>query len=301
MRPDKNVHLYEEFAEASVPRLAWEVERTAQADMVLADLSTAMNKNPVKSSVVEPTFLAKLYALSKLTFDTIGVSGLNPLDFIDFRSNLTVDAFACPPHDRYEDPKSGLPIKTRVIMVIPPKHFSSDEGDLEFFGINVYAEKDELPEENTIGPSYNVPLPVPGGLIMPRGNPIQGLTNVFAARHKEHGIVRIYGTSIQVKPMAREIGDVDRTAEDALTIDVPNQLGVTLKELTGDMFSEAVNEFRSALQTLTMSQEVNPEATSLSDLEQAAMKSAYFPKPDEEEPGLDISLANGAKNTDKKA
>ncbi len=300
MRPDRNIHLFEEFADACVPKLTWELERTAQADAILADLSAAMNKNPIKSSVVEPTFLAKLYALSKLTFDTIGVSGLNPLDFIDFQSNLTVDAFACPPHDRYDDPRSGMPIKSRVIMVIPPRHFSSDEGELEFFGINVYAENEEMPEEVS-EPSYNVPLPKPGGIIIPRGKPVQGLTNVFAARHKEHGTVRIYGMSVHVNPIFREVGHVERNSEDSLTIDVPNQLGVTLKELTGDKFSEAVNEFRSALELITMAQEVNPEGTSFSDLEQAALKSVYFPREDKEEPVPDPSLANGAKTADKKA
>ena len=275
MGPDRNHHLFKLYGESSVPELTWEAERRQRAEATLAELSVELNEYPVKVPLTEATLPAKLHVLSRLSYDPVGVAGLNPMEYIGLnQSGASIEAFAGPSHDRFDDPRTGLPIKTRAILIIPSNHFSSEAAELEFFGLNQYAESDTPPQEPAEEAlNFNVPHPNESKkLIIPKGKPVRGITNVFAIRHKNFGTVRLYGLTTKVTPLPSMEG-IDRSTEGEITFATRNNVGITLRELRGEEFDETINEFSLALSAVKMSQDLDPANTTMSAEERAALQS----------------------------
>lgn len=287
MGPEQNLDLYNQFAKTDAEPLAAELERTKRAEKVLGQLGAEFEEMPVGREVSEPTILAKLFALSRLANDPLGFIGFSPMSMVtSAESGLAIFATVAPAHDQCPLPTqyNDVVIHTRAMKLLPPRRQTDTSAftqgdetkyDLEFFGLNIYAEDPRVPiddvvgEEATAEPELTQPvssstIPVNAKaqvvinksrestkLIITEGKPLSGITNIFAVRHKSHGTVRLYGITIKKDPEIPEpllTGYSKRHDNDSniLTVGLSNNLVAEVKVLEGVLFDQVLDEFEKA-------------------------------------------------------
>jgi hypothetical protein len=302
MGPDRSKELFDAYVGASVTSIANELERTKKAEAVLQGLSEEFTEMPVTSPVAEPTMAAKMHALSKLGFDQMGIAGFNPMSMLYLGDNgISMQAVAAPAHDRYETSHQGnaVEIQTRAILIKPPTDTdrggrsardSSSKDDLEFFGLNLYAvtpetgeaSEDDLKQLLSPAPtsaSSDIVLSAAGQkaveanqrLLVAKGEPLLGVTNIFAVRHKEHGTVKLYGISLSVNQLPG-VATPGRDADLRLVVDLPNSMQATVTVLEGQQFDQALEEFSRATEAIKVAKELDPTATKFSIIERYALR-----------------------------
>lgn len=302
MGPDRSKELFDAFVSTSVAGIANELERTKKAETVLQGLSEEFAEMPVASPIAEPTMAAKMHALSKLGFDQMGIAGFNPMSMLYLGDNgISMQAVAAPAHDRYETGHQGhaVEIQTRAILIKPPADTDrrsrpsgdgSGQDDLEFFGLNLYAvtpEAGEASEDDLLRLLDSTPMPDSSNivlsaagqkavqanqrLLLARGEPLLGVTNIFAVRHKEHGTVKLYGISLSVNQLPG-VGTPGREAYLQLVVDLPNSMQATVTVLEGEQFDQALEEFSRATEAIKVAKELDPSATKFSIIERYALR-----------------------------
>jgi hypothetical protein len=277
MGPEKNPMAYK-FTETAIPRIAEEQRSLDVAAGILSRLSSSMERYPVQSPVVEPTLLPKLYALGKINIDPLGVAGPNPMRYVNMgtQGDVTIKAFAAPAHDVFRDPASGYQIATRVLLLQPPKdRYHSDEKEeadsLEFFGINQYvlvtpktngtSEDDAIVDDETARTRLleTITQSESSDLIVINGEPVTGETNIFAVRHKKHGIVKLYSVAVKKEDEAAlrfNVGqEVQRYDDHRVSVQIANQLIVEITHITTDNpgYNEILDEFNSSIDEIETS------------------------------------------------
>lgn len=275
MGPEKNTQAFMIIQE-STSRVVEEQRAQDLAAEKLAELSAAMEQYPVSASVVEPSLVPKLYALGSINIDPLGVAGPNPMSYVDIgREGVSIKAFVAPPHDSYKDEKSGYTIATRVLLLQP--HTSSrliedyqpesNANTLEFFGLNLFV----LPEtDNSTGSSDLAELDNEAAhkmlldtiaqsegtaqLLVIEEKPVTGETNIFAVRHKGHGIVKFYCVTLEDAKDANPLNlrEVERENSHVVRIPLPNKLTAVITQIKTDnlIYKDILNEFSSAINNL---------------------------------------------------
>lgn len=307
MGPDRGKELYKAFAGASVEGMVSEFERNLQAAQVFEALSEEFSEMPVTSPVAEPTMTAKMHALSRLGFDQMGISGFNPMGMLHLSDNgPSMQAVAAPPHDRYEISGRAstdiMEVQTRAILIKPPTEGKSRQGlrgdaaehgdDLEFFGLNMYAVASEgegeaseaelmsLLETPQATSSSDIVVSAAARkvieqqqrLTVAKGDPVLGVTNIFAVRHKEHGIVKMYGVTLSVNALPLNGSAPGREADLQLVVDLPNGMQATVTVLEGDEFNQALGEFARATEAIRVAKRIDPTGTKFSLIERSALR-----------------------------
>lgn len=273
MGPEKNPLAYK-LTESATARITEEQHAQELVAATLAELSGAMSQYPLESPVVEPTLTPKIYALGKVNIDPLGVAGPDPMRFVDIQRNsgVIIKAFAAPAHDRFTDRDSGYEIGTRVVLFQPSSSGRFDEQDeenqdLEFFGLNTYVmtvensdeseedlevTDDEVARRQLLDAIDRAERPK---LVVVEGKPVTGETNIFAIRHRKHGIVKFYTTSVKSEDVVAPtiFGDkVYRSGDHAVIVPILNGLVVEITQIpTADSaYLEVLNEFSSAITNL---------------------------------------------------
>lgn len=306
MGPERNnalFNVFNAFGEEPKGVLVTEFERSQRAQAVIAELSEQFEEMPITSPVAEPTLVAKLYALSRLGVDSMGVVGFNPMSMIHPEDNgASVKAVAAPMHDSFE--ADGHEIKTRAILIKPPTAEQSGRrsmlragddveprDDLEFFGLNIYAgatnidvDDQELTDfldsvatapatsssDIQLTPAAAAIVEKEKRIVVTEGEPLEGITSVFAVRHKKNGTVKLYGVTIQLDPFPNQTDT--RETRNELKVKLPNQTVATVAVLEGAQFDQALDEFARAASMIKRAKEIDPTQTRFSLIERHAMR-----------------------------
>jgi hypothetical protein len=281
--PHNNPELFENV-EASVPIVVEELARKQKAEQTLGELSAEFEEYPVVSPLSEPSLPAKLNALSRLNYDVMGVAGFNAMRMISLEGDVvSIEAFAAPAHDAFDVEGGGVKIETRAIMIKTPQDQRRDadntDGDLEFFGLNLFAspqeEADDIPLETGVTSSLFIPSQeATGRLVTTKGEPLLGTTSIFAVRHKKHGTVKVYTVTLDINPMSGiEMSGITRDSLGQIQFAFPNGMKATVRELGGIEFDQAVDEFAAATRMLQFQKNIDPEKSRFSAEERAALRS----------------------------
>ena len=284
MGPNTNPELFK-HVEPSIAIVTEELTRKEKAEQTLGELSAEFEEYPVVSPLSEPTLPAKLSVLSRLNYDVMGVAGFNAMRMINLdRNETSIEAFAAPAHDAFEAQTGGVKLETRAIMIKAPHdpyESGDNEGELEFFGLNLFATRQEEQEDVQLETGVTSSLIIPtqetaGKIVTTKGEPLLGVTSIFAVRHKEHGTVKIYTVTIDINHVPSMNG-VSRDNLDQINFDLPNNMKATVKQLSGAEFDQAVDEFAAATRMLRFQKDMDPERSRFSAEERAALRSLGQP------------------------
>lgn len=266
MTNPNDLELYKQvLAHSFVKSLGDEALRRSMAGPVLEELGKEFTESErTYNPVIEPNLLAKIYGLSLVQQSQMGVYGFTPSDVYDYKGEVT--AKIAPAHSVLE--RGGNEYRARVIC------FTNDyleNQDVTVFGVNIYApDMDEAFATEDGRPKSKLLLVDGTGKSMKKEQPVAGGTPIIAVYSNKTGDAKIYHVETMVNegtmaPLdgSKVVYTNNYTAE-AFT---PDGQKVEITQLTGLVFSEAINELEEGLKKLKTADRVE-----LSSEEQAAAR-----------------------------
>lgn len=253
MRKDDTPNLWKDIR-AGLDMLATDEKLRAEVTPVIDDLATAFEEVQEVSRSADPLIQFKVWALSSIGAETIGVTGFVPREFV--RDNLKVLVRVAPIHDMTDF--DGTPIATRVIKLEsdPTDNVSTAQNGIEIFGLNIFVPNaDEGLSDLESGAPKLIVFDQKGGTSVAK-KPVSGITPVIAIRNKTSGVTKAYSVDI-LNEQPEELLDGDRhrivRQGNTLIFIVPDGRYVRIEMLTEEKLAEVLDEFKKAIEAIKAS------------------------------------------------